>query len=137
MVKFDTVKFIGDQLSKCEEQGIIVLLPAVHLKGDFSMNMRVYSSVFVLALAGQASSAVLLEELDSNPQAVCGLEATDRLQIEQVLELPNLELLLDSALANCPEVAELLVAPSTATILQEVGKERADVNIAFLEASPQ
>lgn len=101
------------------------------------MNMRVYSSVFVLALAGQASSAVLLEELDSNPQAVCGLEATDRLQIEQVLELPNLELLLDSALANCPEVAELLVAPSTATILQEVGKERADVNIAFLEASPQ
>ncbi|MGB5556598.1 MAG: hypothetical protein WBN04_01160 [Paracoccaceae bacterium] len=54
-----------------------------------------------------------------DPQDICTREKIDATERERLRKRPDFDLILDYALANCPEIALQLVGPDTGTIVPD------------------
>ncbi len=71
--------------------------------------------LLVSLVAGLSGCTVPLDD----PQDICTREKIDAAERERLRKRPDFDLILDYALANCPEIALQLVGPDTGTIVPE------------------
>lgn len=98
------------------------------------MIRKVLMLTAVVAAAGQANATGLMDSSLEEPRVVllseeqrdiCNRDQIDPAELAWLRQSPDYDLILNQALANCPERALLLVEPATATTVQTATRENA------------